>query len=208
MSVKFSGIVCDSLKFDSKPAGFVKVTLVADEVNQWVQLLIGGDGINEAFSIEFSLLFDMPVNLTQGFVGFNYADKVIQSWSSLKIESTQDAFVTTRRAEAQAAARSSLDAVMINVPCSAVRRGGSNEVSMVDCYINEANAVCIEQPIKAPMGLERVFQQPVPSSNEITVKVLTLDQEPVAVKLDRNDSLAMAKVNTQLRFLHLITFIN
>ena len=42
------------------------------------------------------------------------------------------------------------------------------------------------------MGLERVFQQPV--SNEITVKVLTLDQEPVSVKLDRNDSLAVAKV--------------
>ena len=43
------------------------------------------------------------------------------------------------------------------------------------------------------MGLERVFQQPV-SSNEIEVKVLTLDQEPVSVKLDRNDSLAVAKV--------------
>ena len=42
------------------------------------------------------------------------------------------------------------------------------------------------------MGLERVFQQ----TSEITVKVLTLDQEPVSVKLDRNDTLAVAKVTT------------
>ena len=54
------------------------------------------------------------------------------------------------------------------------------------------------------MGLERVFQQPV--SNEITVKVLTLDQEPVSVKLDRNDSLAVAKVNL-LHFLNLSKLI-
>ena len=44
------------------------------------------------------------------------------------------------------------------------------------------------------MGLERVFQQPVAPSG-ITVKVLTLDQEPISVKLDINDTLAVAKVS-------------
>ena len=45
------------------------------------------------------------------------------------------------------------------------------------------------------MGLERVFQQPVALPSGITVKVLTLDQEPISVKLDINDTLAVVKVS-------------
>ena len=45
------------------------------------------------------------------------------------------------------------------------------------------------------MGLERVFQQPIALPSGITVKVLTLDQEPISVKLDMNDTLAVAKVS-------------
>ena len=54
------------------------------------------------------------------------------------------------------------------------------------------------------MGLERAFQSPPPPKitpitvnlNEITVKILTLDQEPVTVKLDKNDTLSVVKVST------------
>ena len=49
------------------------------------------------------------------------------------------------------------------------------------------------------MGLERVFQQPVALPSGITVKVLTLDQEPISVKLDINDTLAVAKVSPLLK---------
>ena len=84
-----------------------------NKVQQWVQLLISGDGIVDPFTIEFSLLFDMPVHLqNQGFTGITYTDKMAQAWSSLKIESSQDSFVTIRRAEA-----SSTDAnLVVNVP--------------------------------------------------------------------------------------------
>ena len=54
------------------------------------------------------------------------------------------------------------------------------------------------------MGLERAFQSPPPppkinpitvNLNELTVKILTLDQEPVTVSLDKNDTLAIVKVS-------------
>ena len=70
MNVEFRGIVCESLKFDSKPAGHIKVTLVSEEVQQWVQLLVGGD-IVEPFSIEFALLFDMPGNRRDYFTSLH-----------------------------------------------------------------------------------------------------------------------------------------
>ena len=60
--------------------------------------------------------------------------------------------------------------------------------------------------MRAPMGLERAFQSPPPPKitpitvnlNEITVKILTLDQEPVTVKLDKNDTLSVVKVSKLL----------
>ena len=74
--------------------------------------------------------------------------------------------------------------------------------------INERNSqVKFKRPsspkMRAPMGLERAFQSPPPPKiapitvnlNEITVKILTLDQEPVTVKLDKNDTLSVVKVS-------------
>jgi len=62
--------------------------------------------------------------------------------------------------------------------------------------------------MRAPMGLERAFQSPPPPKitpitvnlNEITVKILTLDQEPVTVKLDTNDTLSVVKSKIEETF--------
>ena len=81
--------------------------------------------------------------------------------------------------------------------------------------INERNSqVKFKRPsspkMRAPMGLERAFQSPPPPKiapitvnlNEITVKILTLDQEPVTVKLDKNDTLSVVKVSNAFKGMH------
>ena len=65
--VEFHGIVHSSLKFlGEKPEKSVSICLLSDDVQNWLNISITGE--ERHFYIQFTLLFDSPVDLSKGIL--------------------------------------------------------------------------------------------------------------------------------------------